>query len=478
MKRWIGLALALLVAGCARESMDVRQVEDLRIGVAIAPEAPKVGTNVLRMKIEDASGKPVRGARVDALVFMSAMGAMPRMESKPALAEKSPGVYEGKFGLAMGGSWDIDVAVAPAGRNVTRADLRLTVGVPGVTWVTEGTGHAAPGDSAVATVVLSDARRQEIGVTTAPVTKRKLDYTRRVSGRVAYDESRRAEVTLKYQGYVRSLRADFVGQSVRKGENLLTIYSPDVYSAEREFIEAVAVRDSLPRGAAADRAADLAAAARQRLALWDLSPAQIKQLEYSRKASETVSVLSPVSGVITDKMIVQGSAVMPGQTLFKIAPIDPVWIMADVYPYEMASLKVGDPVRVSLPAGGRALRGGRISFIYPFLESETHTGQVRIEVPNGDRALLPDQLVDVEIAVPLGARLAVPASAVLFNGDRKLVFVDTGGGRLAPREVKLGAKAGDWYAVDAGLSEGDVVVTSGNFLVAAESRLRAPEAAP
>jgi Cu(I)/Ag(I) efflux system membrane fusion protein len=265
---------------------------------------------------------------------------------------------------------------------------------------------------------------------------------------------------------------------VRKGEELLTISSPDVYSAEREFIEAIAIRDSLPRGAASDRAADLAAAARQRLSLWDLSQAQIKQLEHSRTASEAVAVLSPVSGVITDKMIAQGSAVMPGQTLFKIAPIDPVWIVADVYPYEMSSLKVGDPVHVSLPAGGHAVRGGRISFIYPYLESDTRTGQVRIEVPNGDRALLPEQLVDVEIAVPLGMRLAVPASAVLFNGDRKLVFVDTGGGRLEPREVKLGAKAGDWYAVDAGLSEGEVVVTSGNFLVAAESRLRAPEAAP
>jgi Cu(I)/Ag(I) efflux system membrane fusion protein len=388
-------------------------------------------------------------------------------------------VYEGNFGLAMGGSWDIDLSVAAPGQPAVRTALRLTVGVPGVTWVTEEAG-AGTGvtDSSVATVVISAGRRQEIGVTTAPVAIRNLDYTRRVSGHVTYDETRRAEVTLKYQAYVRALRADFTGQAVRKGEELLTVYSPDLYSAQREFLEALAVRDSMPKGASHDRAAELAAAARQRLALWDLSSGQIATLEKTRQPTEATAVLSPVSGVITDKMVVQGTAVMPGQTLFKIAPIDPIWIVCDVYPYELPLLKVGNPARVTLPEGGRAMRGGRIAFIYPFLESETRTGQVRIEVPNGDRALLPDQLVDVEIAVPLGKRLAVPASAVVFNGDRRLVFVDTGGGRLEPREVKLGPKAEDWYAVDSGLQAGEVVVTSGNFLVAAESRLRAPETAP
>jgi Cu(I)/Ag(I) efflux system membrane fusion protein len=470
---WIlpALAVVAVVAGCAREHMEMHDVGGgLRVGVATVPSEPKVGSNALRMKIEDASGKPVRGARVDALVSMAAMGAMPRMESKPALAEQSPGVYEGKFGLAMGGSWDLDLSVAAPGQAPVRTALRMTVGVPGVTWVSD---VEVASDSSVGAVVLSAARRQEIGVTTAPVEARNLDYTRRASGRVAYDESRRAEVTLKYQGYVRTLNADFTGQAVRQGEVLLTVYSPDLYSAEREFLESLAVRDSMSPGPSRDRAAELAAAARQRLALWDLSSGQIAALEKTRQPTEAMAILSPVSGVITDKMVVQGTAVMPGQTLFKIAPIDPIWIVCDVYPYELPLLKVGDPVSVS----GRAARG-RISFIYPFLASETRTGQVRIEVPNADRTLLPDQLVDVDIAVPLGKRLAVPASAVLFNGDRRLVFVDKGAGRLEPREVRLGAKAGDWYAVDGGLAAGDVVVTSGNFLVAAESRLRAPEGTP
>jgi Cu(I)/Ag(I) efflux system membrane fusion protein len=470
MRKLLVIAL-LVVSGCARERMEVHDVGGgLRVGVAMDPAEPKVGGNVLRLRVEDASGKPVRGARVDALVFMAAMGAMPRMESKPVLNETSPGVYEGKFGLAMGGSWDVDLSVTAPNQAPVRTALRLTVGVPGVTWVSDA---EAASDSSVGAVVLSQARRQEIGVTTAPVQVRDLDYTRRASGRVAYDESRLAEVSLKYQGWVKTLRADFTGQAVRKGDELLTVYSPDLYSAQREFLEALAVRDSMPPGPSRDRAAELAAAARQRLALWDLSSGQIAALENTRKPTEATAVLSPVSGVVTDKLVVQGTAVTPGQTLFKIAPIDPIWIVCDVYPYELPLLKVGDPVRVS----GRVTQG-HISFIYPFLASETRTGQVRIEMPNADRGLLPDQLVDVDIAVPLGRRLAVPASAVLFNGDRRLVFVDKGAGRLEPHEVTLGAKAGDWYEVDGGLEPGDVVVTSGNFLVAAESRLRAPEGNP
>jgi Cu(I)/Ag(I) efflux system membrane fusion protein len=329
----------------------------------------------------------------------------------------------------------------------------------------------------VGAVVLSTTRRQQIGVTTAPLAVRDLDQSRRVAGRVTYDESRRVEVTLKYQGFVRSLRADFTGIPVRKGQVLFTVYSPELYSAQREFVDAITVRDTLPTGPSRFRAAELVEAARQRLTLWDLSSGQIAALEKSRKPQEAVAVLSPVSGIVTEKMIVQGSSVMAGAPLFRIAPIDPIWIVADVYPYELPFLKIGDPVKVNLPLGGKAQRGGRVSFIYPYLEGETRTGQVRIEVPNGDRALLPGQLVDVEIRVPQGKKLALPASAVLFSGDRRIVFVDTGGGRLEPREVQLGAKAGDWYPVVSGLAAGDVIVTSGNFLVAAESRLRAPEPA-
>jgi len=466
-------ALLAIAAGCGgRSHTDMHAAGAMRVGVETKPKAPQVGENTLRIIVQDASGKALSGSRVEALVFMPAMGSMPRMESRPVFRPVSPGVYEGKFGLIMGGSWDIDLSVTPPDGPYERLAVRLTVGNPEVTWVTE---DAAASDSAVGAITLSASRRQEIGVTTAPLAVRDLDHTRRVAGRVTFDESRRTEVTLKFQGYIRSLRADFTGAPVRKGQVLFTVYSPELYSAQREFLDAIMVRDTLPTGPSRFRASELAEAARQRLALWDLSSGQIAALEKSRKPQEAVPFLSPVSGIVTEKMVVQGSSVMPGTPLFRIAPIDPIWIVADIYPYELPLLKVGDPVKVNLPLGGKAQRGGRVSFIYPYLEGETRTGQVRVEVPNGDRALLPGQLVDVEIRIPLGKKLALPASAVLFNGDKRIVFVDRGGGRLEPREVVLGPKAGDWYPVDSGLMAGDVVVTSGNFLVAAESRLRTPE---
>ena len=473
--RWIaGLALTATLAGCGQSRTVMHQVRSMRVGVETRPTPPQVGETPLRVRVEDAPGKPLRGARVEGLVFMPAMGSMPRMESKPGFRPVGTGVYEGKFGLVMGGSWDIDLAITPPDGPAERLALRLTVGNSGVTWVTE---EATGSDSvAVGAVVLSTTRRQQIGVTTAPLAVRDLDQSRRVAGRVTFDESRRVEVTLKYQGYIRSLRADFTGVPVHKGQVLFTVYSPELYSAQREFVDAITVRDTLPTGPSRFRAAELVEAARQRLTLWDLSSGQIAALEKSRKPQEAVPVLSPVSGIVTEKMIVQGSSVMAGAPLFRIAPIDPIWIVADVYPYELPFLKIGDPVKVNLPMGGKAQRGGRVSFIYPYLEGETRTGQVRIEVPNGDRALLPGQLVDVEIHVPQGKKLALPVTAVLFSGDRRIVFVDTGGGRLEPRDVQLGAKAGDWYPVVSGLAAGDVIVTSGNFLVAAESRLRTPEA--
>jgi Cu(I)/Ag(I) efflux system membrane fusion protein len=456
---------------------ELHAVGGLSVAVETRPQAPKAGENTLRVRVADAAGKPVRGARVEALIFMPAMGAMPRMESRPALKEVSPGLYQERFGLAMGGSWDVDLTVQPAGGRPAHAALRLTVDNPGLTWVDEegGAGGAADGAGAL---TLSAARRQEIGVTTDTVRVRDLDHERRTTGRVTYDESRRSEFTLKFQGWVRELRADVTGGSVRKGDVLFTVYSPDLYSAERELVEALAVRDSLPAGAARDRAADLADAARQRLSLWDLTDAQIAQLERTRRPQQAVPMVSPVSGVILEKMVVQGSAVTPGQTLFRFAPIDPVWVMADVFQYELPVLAVGDPVSVSLPGSSAPARRGRIGFVFPYLQEATRTGQVRIEVPNRDLALKPDMFVDVTVSVPLGKRLAVPATAVIYGGERRVVFVDRGQGRLVPREVTLGPRAGDYFAVVSGLAAGDVVVTSGNFLVAAESRLRSTAERP
>lgn len=474
----VWLALARLGGGGAGEGADLRPVGSVRVGVATVPGAPKVGENTLRVRVADAAGRPLRGARVAALVFMPQMGAMPYMESRPALREVRPGVHEGRFNLVMGGSWDVDVAVTPPGGSAARAALRLTVETTGLTWVSEeGGGEAAAAGAAAdaasaGAIRLSARRRQEIGVTVDTLRVRDLDHERRASGRVTYDETRRCEVALKFAGWVRELRADFTGQPVRRGDVLLTVYSPDLYAAQREFVEALVVRDSLPAGPARERAAELADAARERLRLWDLAAEQLAELERTRRPRETVPIVSPVGGVVVEKTVVQGSAVMPGQALFRIAPLDPVWVVAEVFQHELAWLAVGDPVSVGLPgSSGPGIRG-RIGFISPSLREDTRTAQVRVEVANPGGRLRPDMYVDVTLRAALGRRLAVPVSAVVYSGERRVVFVDRGGGRLEPRDVVLGPRAGEWFPVEAGLAAGDVIVTSGNFLVAAESRLR------
>ena len=175
---------------------------------------------------------------------------------------------------------------------------------------------------------------------------------------------------------------------------------------------------------------------------------------------------------MVEKSIVRGSAFSAGQTLYKIAPIDPVWVIASVYPYELPWVRTGMTASILSPFLPERSRAGKVSYIDPYLDPQARTAQVRVVVPNGRGDLKPDMFVDVLLIASRGKRLAIPESAVLYVGDKRLVFVDLGDGRFAPREVTLGAKAGDSYEVVSGLRAGEIVVTSGNFLIASESRLK------
>jgi Cu(I)/Ag(I) efflux system membrane fusion protein len=310
-------------------------------------------------------------------------------------------------------------------------------------------------------VTIDASRRQAIGIRTGPVVRKNLIATIRAAGRVTYDETRRAEVSLKFSGWVRDIRVDYVGREVRRGEVLFTFYSPDLLSAQQEYLEALR---------AGEQGAELAAAARQRLRLWDIAPSILDEIAQSGKARETLPIHAPVSGVVVEKDVVAGSAFEAGQALYRIAPIHPVWVVASVYQYELRLVRVGMPARILL--AGESDRVGRVAYVNPFLDPNTRTGEVRAEVPNPRGDLKPGMFVDMMLERPLGARLAIPESAVLYAGDRRVVFVDLGDGRLAPREVRLGAKAGTDFEVVSGVEEGEIVVTSGNFLVAAEVRLR------
>jgi Cu(I)/Ag(I) efflux system membrane fusion protein len=484
----VGMALGLLFfVGRAlwtrREAPAPTQtVGNVRIAVANTPDPPRVGDNMFTLRVWDASGRPVHGARVETIVSMPAMGAMPYMESRGVVTENKLGVYRSAYGLAMAGEWDVLIRVRPPQGGAVESMYRLSTSTHGLAFVG---GTAAAGASTAAetaatplassptgAITVESTRRQELGIRTERIGVRDLATTIRVTGRVDYSERRQAEVALKFGGWVREMRADFTGRPVRAGEVLFTVYSPELYTTEREYLDALHAEH---RG---DLAADLAAAARERLALWGISSRDIAVIARSGRPRYALPITAPVSGIITEKSIVQGSAFTAGQVLYRIAPLDPVWVLASVYQMDAPNLRLGMPATIHMPSTDAPSAGGRVSYLAPSLATDTRTLQVRIEVPNPRGRLRPGMFVTVELETPRRPALAVPASAVVPTGERNIVFVDVGAGRLTPRDVQLGPQSGDYYPILGGLSAGDVVVTSGNFLIAAESKLRSAGGTP
>ncbi len=499
---WVASALATALfltgtlAGCGREGRSgeksatgnaTQRVGMFQVSVENRPARPAVGDNVVTIAVSDSSGRPVRGADVRVLVAMQAMGTMPRMESRGEAREVKAGRYEAKYGIAMAGEWDISVTIRSVGEPEAVANYRVSTSTKEISFEggtqsagagaagansdhgTAASGEIGAGESGV--VSLDPARRQAIGVRTAPVAKRRLEITIRAAGRVAYDETRRSEVSLKFNGWVREIYVDYTGKMVRTGEPLFSVYSPELLTAQQEFLESL--RAAPPDTAAGSgRDSDLAAAARQRLLLWDIGAGQIDAIAKTGKPMESVPILARTGGVVVEKNLVRGSAFAAGQTLYKIAPVDPIWVVASVYQYELPLVRQGMEATVEPQISGATTRRGRVAYVNPYLDPATRTGEVRLEVPNPRGDLMPGMFVEVALDRDLGMRLAVPESAVLYAGERRVVFVDLGDGRLIPRNVTLGAKAGDYYEVLGGLKAGDVVVTSGNFLIAAESKLR------
>lgn len=291
-----------------------------------------------------------------------------------------------------------------------------------------------------------------------------MDLSLRALGRVTYDEKTLVDVTLKLDGYIHELRVNATGEPVKRGDVLFTLYSPELYAAQQEYL--------LARQSQSVANTSLVGAARKRLELWGLTAAQIDRLAQRGEPIENMPFLAPASGYVLEKNVVEGAAVKAGERLFRIAPLEKVWVEADVYEQDLPQVKVGQPVEVTLPYLPGKQFTGRVGYIYPTLQAGTRTGRIRIELPNPELELKPDMYADVRFVLHGGPRLQVPEAAVLYTGPRRLVFVDLGEGRLRPQEVRLGLKGEDTYEVVEGLKAGDVVVTSGNFLVAAESRLR------
>jgi RND family efflux transporter MFP subunit len=266
---------------------------------------------------------------------------------------------------------------------------------------------------------------------------------------------------------VEKLYVNSTGQAVRKGEPLFDIYSPELVSAQQEYLIA------LKAGATLGDSRSIVKSAREKLKFWDVTDKQLEDLGRTGQFEKTLTVYSPGSGIVIEKNVLQGQKVMAGENLFKIADLSRVWILGEVYEYELPFIKTGQEAKVSLAYDPGESFAGKIIYIYPYLKPETRTNQVRIEVGNPGLKLKPEMFANLEIHVDYGTKLAVPADAVLDSGVSKIVFIAKGDGYFEPREVKLGVRGEDVYEVLSGLSDGEKVVTSANFLIDSESSLKA-----
>jgi Cu(I)/Ag(I) efflux system membrane fusion protein len=284
----------------------------------------------------------------------------------------------------------------------------------------------------------------------------------RAAGAVEVDERKLAEVTLKYEAYAQKLMVAETGRSVRQGEPLLVVYSADLLAAEEQLVNA-------RRSGAAQEIVDASA---RRLTQWDLTKEQIATVEREGRADGRATIFSPAAGVVLDKTVVEGARLMAGTSLYRIGNLGRVWVQAAVDELDAAKVSVDQPAAVTLPSIGSEPLPAKVTFVAPVVDRKTRTLEARLELVNPKLLLKPGMLADVGIDAPLGERLCVPDSAILWSGEHRYAFVDRGEGRLQAVEVQTGAQAGGFTEVLNGLEAGDPVATQATFLLSSEAKLR------
>ena len=331
-----------------------------------------------------------------------------------------------------------------------------------------------PGDGSVK---ISLAKVQRLGVRSEPAEMRQLTRAVRAVGTIQADERRLYAVNTKFEGWIEKLHVNTTGQAVRRGDPLMEVYAPELVAVQEEYILALRSQHMV-EGAGLDikaSARQLANAALQRLRTWDIPEDQIKELQRKVAASRTLTLRAPADGIVMEKMVVEGQRFMPGEQLYRIVDLSTVWLMADVFEQDLAAVREGEMAIAKVAAYPGTQFTGTVAFIYPTVAKDTRTAKIRIVVPNPDGRLKTDMFANVELAAPItgGPVIAVPDSALLDSGTRQAVLIDRGEGRFEPREVKVGAKADGFYEIMWGISAGDKVVVGANFLIDAESNIRA-----
>jgi RND family efflux transporter MFP subunit len=340
--------------------------------------------------------------------------------------------------------------------------------------VYEGEEEEQPGSA----IKIDPTVVQNIGVKTEAVQKRRLTKTIRAVGKVEVDETKLYAVNTKIMGWVEKLFVNVTGQPVRKGQPLLELYSPDLVSTQEEYLLALRYQKAVSGSELKETltgSSSLVESTRRRLELWDVTPAQIAELEKTGKPRRTLTFYSPADGIVMEKMVVQGTSVMPGMDLFKIVDLSKVWVMADVYEYELPWVKVGEPAEMELSFIPGKTFTGRVTYIYPMLAMESRTAKVRLEFANpaGEIQLRPEMFANVRLKSEMGEEtIAVPEQAIIRSGERLVAIVARDGGYFDVREVKGGLVAEGYMQILDGLHEGEQLVVASQFLIDSESNLR------
>ncbi len=326
-------------------------------------------------------------------------------------------------------------------------------------------------------VKISPEKVQKLGVKTEVASVRPLTRPVRVVGTVQVDERRLYTVAPRFEGWIQKLHVNATGQTVKRGEILMEVYSPELVSTQQEYLLALGGVRSLGDAGAEIQTGmrQLAEAALQRLRNWGIPEDELQRLRKEGQARQLLTLRAPVNGVVLEKMAVQGMRFMPGEVLYRIADLSSLWLVADVFEQDLGLVQLDQAVNISVNAYPGRVFSGTVAFIYPAVNPQTRTGQARIELPNPAGLLKPAMYASVELAASRHQAdvLTIPTSAVLYSGTRQMVLIDKGEGRYEPRQVELGLQGDNYVQVLKGVAEGEQVVVSANFLIDAESNLKA-----
>ena len=353
------------------------------------------------------------------------------------------------------------------------ADMKGMQGMENMPGMKSGGGDSKAAEKPREFVVPVE-RQQQIGVTYATVQTKPLTHTIRAVGRVVPETQRIWRVVSRTNAYVQELGVSAAGDLVKKNQVLMKLYSPELLTTQRELIDLLRTRDRSSAGAhsAHEDFQRLIDSAERRLKLWNITDEQIAELERTRQPQESLPILSQVDGVVQSLPVTQGASVAAGTPLVEVADLSVVWVWGEFYQDELPMLKVGQESTVSSSSYPGEKFPGQITVVDPFIDQAKRTGRVRGDIQNPERKLKPDMYVDLLLEMDMGRSLVVPVSAVMPTGQRNIAFVDKGQGKLEPRFLELGGKYGDVYAVKSGLTEGERVVASANFLIDAESKIQ------